>query len=55
MGNKGGLPADDIPWQGFEYSLLLTLPPLGVVYLKPGPKSETPDVEQSVAPVASVP
>jgi len=35
VGNKGGLPADDIPWQGFEYSLLLTLPPLGVVYLKP--------------------
>jgi 1,4-alpha-glucan branching enzyme len=55
VGNKGGLPADDIPWQGFEYSLLLTLPPLGVVYLKPEPRSETPDVEQSVASVASVP
>ncbi len=35
VGNKGGLPADGIPWQGFESSVLLTLPPLGVVYLKP--------------------
>ncbi len=36
MGNKGGLPADAIPWQGQPYSILITLPPLGVVYFKPG-------------------
>jgi 1,4-alpha-glucan branching enzyme len=35
MGNRGGLPADPVPWQGQPYSLLLTLPPLAIVYLKP--------------------
>ena len=34
LGNTGGLPAADIPWQGQSYSVLLTIPPLGVVYLK---------------------
>jgi 1,4-alpha-glucan branching enzyme len=34
MGNKGGLPADDIPWQGQPNSILITLPPLAVVYFK---------------------
>src|SRR5207248_2553410 len=27
MGNRGGLPADAIPWQGQPYSLLITPPP----------------------------
>jgi 1,4-alpha-glucan branching enzyme len=35
LGNQGGLPADEIPWQGQPYSVLLTLPPLAVLYLKP--------------------
>jgi 1,4-alpha-glucan branching enzyme len=35
MGNAGGLPAEPTAWQGQPYSLLLTVPPLGVVYLKP--------------------
>ncbi len=34
LGNAGGLPADEIAWQGQPYSVLLTLPPLGVLYLK---------------------
>ena len=34
MGNKGGLPADAIPWQGQPNSILITLPPLAVVYFK---------------------
>jgi len=34
VGNIGGLPADDLPWQGQDHSLLVTLPPLGVVFLK---------------------
>jgi 1,4-alpha-glucan branching enzyme len=34
VGNRGGLPADEIPWQGQPYSVLLTLPPLSVLYLK---------------------
>lgn len=28
------LPTDDKPWQGQNYSVMMTLPPLGVVYLK---------------------
>jgi 1,4-alpha-glucan branching enzyme len=35
LGNRGGLPADALPWQGQPYSLLITLPPLAVVYFKP--------------------
>ncbi len=35
MGNKGGLPSDAIPWQGHPHSILITLPPLAVVYFKP--------------------
>jgi len=34
MGNKGGLPADAIPWQEQPHSILITLPPLAVVYFK---------------------
>jgi 1,4-alpha-glucan branching enzyme len=34
-GNNGGLPADDYSWQSKQYSLCLTIPPLGVVVLKP--------------------
>ncbi len=35
MGNAGGVPSDPIPWQGKEHSVLLTLPPLAAVYLRP--------------------
>ncbi len=34
IGNMGGKKADKIPMHGKEYSLNLTLPPLGVLYLK---------------------
>jgi 1,4-alpha-glucan branching enzyme len=34
VGNAGGTPSDPIPWQSQPDSLLLTLPPLGVLYLK---------------------
>jgi 1,4-alpha-glucan branching enzyme len=44
LGNRGGLPADEIPWQEQPYSLLLTLPPLAVVILKPAlPALPAPD------------
>jgi 1,4-alpha-glucan branching enzyme len=33
--NAEGLMAEDTPWQNQPYSMALTLPPLGVVYLKP--------------------
>jgi 1,4-alpha-glucan branching enzyme len=34
-GNGGLVPADDIPWQGKDHSLLLTVPPLGGLILVP--------------------
>jgi len=51
LGNAGGLPADEIEWQGQPYSILLTIPPLGVVYLKAPPKpieeKEADEVEKA--------
>ncbi len=35
LGNGGGLLADDVPWMGRAASLVLTLPPLGAIILKP--------------------
>ena len=35
MGNRGGLPSDATPWQGQPHSILVTVPPLAVVYFKP--------------------
>jgi hypothetical protein len=34
MGNAGGLPSDEIPWHGKPFSILITLPPLAVVYCR---------------------
>jgi 1,4-alpha-glucan branching enzyme len=34
QGNLGGLEANPVPWHNRAFSLNLTLPPLGVVYLK---------------------
>jgi 1,4-alpha-glucan branching enzyme len=35
VGNSGRLVADYVPWHGQEYSLSLTVPPLGAVFLVP--------------------
>ncbi len=35
QGNLGGVEAEPIPGQGFAQSLSLTLPPLGILFLKP--------------------
>ncbi len=35
MGNRGRVMAEAIPWHGRQYSLDLTLPPLGLVTLRP--------------------
>jgi 1,4-alpha-glucan branching enzyme len=35
MGNAGGLPSEAMPWQGQPHSILVTVPPLAVVYFKP--------------------
>jgi 1,4-alpha-glucan branching enzyme len=33
VGNMGGLRAEEAPCHGHPYSLVLTLPPLGTVYM----------------------
>jgi 1,4-alpha-glucan branching enzyme len=35
MGNIGGLPSEPTPWQGQAHSILMTVPPLAVVFFKP--------------------
>jgi 1,4-alpha-glucan branching enzyme len=35
MGNSGGVPAEPTPWQGQAHSILVTVPPLAVVFFKP--------------------
>jgi 1,4-alpha-glucan branching enzyme len=35
VGNQGGVPSSATPWQGQPHSIVVTLPPLGVVFLKP--------------------
>ena len=37
LGNAGGVRAEPRPWSGQPWSVTLSLPPLGVVVLKPGP------------------
>ncbi len=41
LGNSGGLEAQDLAWQNQPYSLQITVPPLGVVYLKASPTPDT--------------
>ncbi|MCO5183188.1 MAG: 1,4-alpha-glucan branching protein GlgB [Anaerolineae bacterium] len=45
--NEGALPADDKPWRGQDYSIRLTLPPLGVTFLKPANQIEQTDSAES--------
>jgi len=40
VGNLGGVKAEPVPWMDREYSLKLTLPPLGVVFLKRQTKTQ---------------
>ncbi len=35
LGNAGGRHSEPAPWQGQQHSILLTVPPLAVVFLKP--------------------
>jgi 1,4-alpha-glucan branching enzyme len=49
IGNRGGLEAEEQPWHGHPYSLMLTLPPLAAVFFRepdPAPSltEEGPDV-----------
>ncbi len=35
MGNGGGVQAEDMPWHGQPFSVLITIPPLAAVFFKP--------------------
>jgi len=35
LGNSGAVEAQEVPWMGRPYSVLLTLPPLGALFLMP--------------------
>jgi 1,4-alpha-glucan branching enzyme len=35
VGNMGRVETEAVSWHGFEQSALLTVPPLGVVWLSP--------------------
>ena len=35
VGNLGRVIADDVPWHGYDQSVSLSLPPLGIVFLAP--------------------
>jgi 1,4-alpha-glucan branching enzyme len=50
MGNAGGLPAEAMPWQDQPYSILITVPPLGVVFFK----SDEADQAAAVKRVAAL-
>ncbi|MGB7916001.1 MAG: alpha amylase C-terminal domain-containing protein, partial [Rhodomicrobium sp.] len=41
VGNSGGLHSEPTPWQGQPHSILLTVPPLAVVFFKPDGEEES--------------
>ena len=51
VGNLGSVMAQDVPWHGQPYSALLTVPPLGAVWLEPAgqPRSVETSASESAA------
>jgi 1,4-alpha-glucan branching enzyme len=43
VGNLGSVHAEALPWHGQPYSALLTVPPLGAVWLEPAVQIEPPE------------
>jgi 1,4-alpha-glucan branching enzyme len=43
VGNLGSVEAEAVPWHGQPYSALLTLPPLGVLWLEPAEPAAPPE------------
>ena len=43
VGNLGSVQAEALPWHGQPYSALLTVPPLGAVWLEPAGQMEPPE------------
>lgn len=44
MGNLGGVTSENVPWHGKPYSVKITIPPLAVLYFKPGRKDSEAEV-----------
>ncbi len=44
MGNLGGVTSENVPWHGKPYSVKITVPPLAVLYFKPGRKDSEAEV-----------
>jgi 1,4-alpha-glucan branching enzyme len=42
LGNLGGVPTEESSWHGQPFSLVLTLPPLAVLFLKAAPETKHP-------------
>jgi len=42
VGNLGSVQAESLPWHGQPYSALITVPPLGAVWLEPAGPTELP-------------
>ena len=41
LGNGSGVPSEPEPWQGQRHSIVITVPPLAVVFLKPDPDGQS--------------
>ncbi|MHB8186989.1 MAG: 1,4-alpha-glucan branching protein GlgB [Dermatophilaceae bacterium] len=50
VGNLGSVQAEAMPWHGQPYSALLTLPPLGAVWLEPAGPTETSEPTTASVP-----
>ncbi|MBA3534189.1 MAG: 1,4-alpha-glucan branching protein GlgB [Ardenticatenales bacterium] len=50
IGNQGQIHADDQPWMGFPHGMLLSLPPMSTLVLKPR-REKSIEVEEGATPV----
>ncbi len=55
IGNAGRVRAEDKPWDGKPHSLVLTLPPLGALYLRPAPPAPAEEEAPAAESAAVVP
>jgi 1,4-alpha-glucan branching enzyme len=56
VGNLGSVVAEEVPWHGQPYSALLTVPPLGAVWLEPADQAESaapPEPAQAIEPAGA--
>ena len=56
VGNLGSVVAEAVPWHGQPYSALITVPPLGAVWLEPaGPEDRVESTVTTKSMVTAVP